>query len=103
MDDLDCSALPADGDLVLTVPYALTVAQAEGLRAHLDRELPGRKVLVLGNGMRLGRIGDSEQLDRIERKLDTLIKALADDDDDEPQYTLDGDPMPGEREEGAPL
>ena len=42
-------------------------------------------------------------LARIEHKLDTLIAALAADDEDEPQYSLDGDLMPGERAEGAPL
>lgn len=45
-----------------------------------------------------------EVLLRIEAKLDTLIAALAsDDDDDEPQYSLDGDLVPGERAEGMPL
>lgn len=43
-------------------------------------------------------------MQRIESKLDTLIAALAsDDDDDEPQYSLDGDLVPGERAEGMPL
>lgn len=47
-----------------------------------------------------------EKLDvllRIEAKLDILIAALASDDDDEPQYSLDGDLVPGERAEGTPL
>lgn len=44
-----------------------------------------------------------EVLLRIEAKLDTLIAALASDDDDEPQYSLDGDRIPGERPEGIPL
>lgn len=50
---------------------------------------------------RLDRI--DKRIDRIERQLQTLIEALADDDDEEPQYTLDGDLMPGDREQGAPL
>ena len=44
-----------------------------------------------------------EVLLRIEAKLDTLIAALASDEDDEPQYSLDGDLVPGERAEGTPL
>lgn len=40
---------------------------------------------------------------RIESKLDALIAALASDEDDEPQYSLDGDLVPGERAEGTPL
>lgn len=42
-------------------------------------------------------------LARIEHKLDTLIAALAADDEDEPQYSLDGDLIPGERAEGTSL
>lgn len=42
-------------------------------------------------------------LQRIEAKLDALIAALASDDEDEPQYSLDGDRIPGERDEGTPL
>lgn len=44
-----------------------------------------------------------EALQRIEAKLDALIAALASDDDDEPQYSLDGELIPGERAEGTPL
>lgn len=43
-----------------------------------------------------------QALARIESKLDTLIAALAS-DDDEPQYSLDGELIPGAREEGTPL
>jgi len=42
-------------------------------------------------------------LARIESKLDALIAALASDDEDESQYSLDGDLLPGERAEGTPL
>ena len=43
-------------------------------------------------------------LARIEAKLDVLIAALADDDEDSPpQLTLDGEPLFRDREEGAPL
>lgn len=44
-----------------------------------------------------------EVLLRIEAKLDILIAALASGDDDEHQYSLDGDRIPGERQEGVPL
>ncbi len=42
-------------------------------------------------------------MQRIESKLDTLIAALAADDEDESQFSLDGDLIPGERAEGMPL
>ncbi|NYT25393.1 hypothetical protein H0A73_17470 [Alcaligenaceae bacterium] len=45
-----------------------------------------------------------EQLDRIEAKLDALLEALAEEDEDEPQYDLDGNLMEGgERDESQSL
>ena len=47
---------------------------------------------------------DRARLARIESKLDVLIAALADDEEDSPlQLTLDGEPLFRDREEGAPL
>ena len=43
------------------------------------------------------------QLDRIERKLDTLIAALADEDDEPEQRTLDGEPAGRERDQSQGL
>lgn len=103
MDKIQLDGVPAEGDLVLTVARALTDKQREQLRSSLEDALPGRKVLVLQDGMKLGRLGDQEQLARIESKLDTLIAALASDDEDEPQFTLDGDRMPPDRKDGQPL
>lgn len=42
-----------------------------------------------------------QAIERIERKLDTLIASLA--DDDAPGRTLDGDDMGRERDETQPL
>lgn len=102
MDDLKVGVVP-DGDLVLTVPRPLRVEELDRLRELVRRKLPGRDVMVLGDGMQLRRVDESEQLARIEAKLDALIAALASDEDDEPQYSLDGDLVPGERAEGTPL
>lgn len=44
-----------------------------------------------------------QSLIRIEAKLDALLNALADDEIDEPQFSLDGDLLPAARDEGAPL
>lgn len=46
---------------------------------------------------------DRQRLMRIEAKIDALLGALADDEMDEPQFSLDGEPLPAAREEGAPL
>lgn len=46
-----------------------------------------------------------ERLDRIEALLLVIVNALSDDqgDDGEPSLSLDGDLLPGERDEGMPL
>lgn len=48
---------------------------------------------------------DRARLARIEAKLDVLIAALADDEDEDSplQFTLDGEPLSRDREEGVPL
>lgn len=45
------------------------------------------------------------QLDRIEAKLDALLEALADEGEemDQPQLTLDGEAVGGERDNSQPL
>jgi hypothetical protein len=56
--------------------------------------------------MELGPLANLiETIARIERKLDLMIEALAAEDDntDQLQLTLDGDPMPGERDQSQPL
>lgn len=50
----------------------------------------------------LNRIEESQK--RIEAKLDALLDALSEEDDDEPQYDLDGNLMEGgERDESQSL
>jgi hypothetical protein len=51
--------------------------------------------------MTLDQIGES--LRRIEHKLDTLIKALAEEEDERPELTLDGERVPGERDQSQGL
>ena len=46
---------------------------------------------------------DRARLARIEAKLDVLIAALADEDEDAPNYSLDGEPLFRDREDGTPL
>lgn len=45
------------------------------------------------------------QLDRIEAKLDALLEALADEGEemDQPELTLDGERVGGERDDSQPL
>jgi hypothetical protein len=42
-------------------------------------------------------------LQRLESKVDALIAALAEDEDDKPNISLDGEPFPGERDQSQSL
>ncbi len=46
-----------------------------------------------------------ERLDRIEALLLVIVNAMSDDQDDggEPRLSFDGEPLPVERDQGAPL
>ena len=46
-----------------------------------------------------------QRFDRLESLLQVIVDALTADqgDEDEPQLTLDGDRLPGERDQGMPL
>jgi len=45
----------------------------------------------------------TDQLDRIEAKLDALLAALADEEAEGPVFGLDGEPVPGERNQDEEL
>lgn len=42
-------------------------------------------------------------LQRIEAKLDKLLVALAEEDEEQPARSFDGDELPGDRDQGQPL
>ena len=60
------------------------------LKEIVQKAFPGRRVLIADGGMQVREVGIEEKLDRIEAKLDALLDALAEDEDDEPQFDLDG-------------
>jgi hypothetical protein len=61
-------------------------------------------ILSLEKGMHLEGFDMSAQLNRIEQKLDLLLAALAEpDDDDAPTFALDGSPNGGARDGDQPL
>jgi hypothetical protein len=88
MDKLDVSALP-DGDLVFSTGQVISEDTANRIKANLSAVLLGRRIVVIGGGARLESVDNNVALQRIERKLDTLIAALAE-DDDTPVTSLDG-------------
>ena len=62
---------------------------------ELRRPLEGQRVALIAH--------PASVTDSLGHSLDALIAALASDDEEEPQYSLDGDLIPGERAEGTSL
>jgi hypothetical protein len=48
-------------------------------------------------------MSEPSQLDRIEAKLDALIQALSEEDQDQPGYDLNGNPLGIDRDESQEL
>lgn len=90
--------------VVLSYPCALHAEQVEGIRRYWEEVgLPG-KLVVLSDGAKLSVLGRDEQLDRIETMLTMLVESLADEgEEDQHEYTLDGEAVGGERDESQPL
>lgn len=89
-------ALLVDGAIVIECDAALSHETMNRYRDYLRTIWPERKVLILDAGQRLAR-NHEPQLARIERKLDLLIQALAEDEEEEPAIGMDGKPLPRER------
>lgn len=90
----------ADEAIVVKVPTRLSIGQHQNISAGLRNLFPGAPVVVLdSSGMEIHRMPSMEALARIEGKLDTLIKALADDDGEEPERDLDGNTVGAERDQ----
>lgn len=107
-----------DAVLVLTCPRFIEAETATRLREGIEYSLPGRKVLVLGDGMQLQPMGQHRQLQRIEQQLGAVLEAtaniakalgnvleaLSDGEAPAESRTLDGDVWPsGERDQSRPL
>lgn len=108
---VEALSLAPDDALVLTCPHPLLDGTADRLRDHLVRGFPGRKVIVLGDGMQLQPLGQHRQLERIERTLAALqdavaavLQVLAQGEEPPQGRTLDGDLFPAsERDQTRPL
>lgn len=81
----------------------LSDEQRERLRAELERGFTGQGVVVLPPGVKRCRC---DQLDRIEQQLAALVNALAEEgeeEQDEPARSLDGELVPGDRDQSQSL
>ncbi|HGM6772885.1 TPA: hypothetical protein ACKQAW_003482 [Stenotrophomonas maltophilia] len=82
-----------------------TPAQLALLRSRLSEAFPGRAVVVLPVGMEVAP-GSQESLLEINGKLDALLTALAaegEEEQDQPARSLDGELVPGERDQSQSL
>lgn len=107
MDERQKQILKIEGQeiVVLSYPCSLHAEQVEGIRHYWDEAgLPG-KLVVLTDGAKLSVLGRDEQLDRIESMLAMLVESLADEGEeiDQPELTLDGERVGGERDDSQPL
>lgn len=68
----DFQSIP-DGDLVLYCECPISKEGLAMLEEYFQKELPGRKVLILDNRLRLESFDSNKRLDSIESKLDQLI------------------------------
>lgn len=92
-------------DVIVQLTKDLTQQQSTQLAKELRAAFPHKQVVVLPPGV---VVSHSEQLDRIEQKLDTLIAALAEEQDDQEEQqhlvTLDGETIAaGDRDQTQSL
>lgn len=104
---MQMSSMPLEEDsgreaepVVIESDLRLTAQQAADLYENARHAWPGRKVVVLDKGIRVSR---DEQLDRIEAKLDRLLEALAEEEDDSPTHDLEGNLLPRQRDTSETL
>ncbi|EJO27469.1 hypothetical protein [Achromobacter marplatensis] len=91
--------------VVLAYPSSLSDDRTETIkRQWAEAGLPG-KLVVLSEGATMSVLGRDERLDRIEAKIDALLDALADEGEEmeQPELTLDGEAVGGERDDTQPL
>ena len=86
MEQPSYSEVVIDNTIVIETDEHLSSSRMEMLRDALEAGFPGRKVVVLTNGVRISR---DEQLKRIEAKLDAILDALADEPEDMGAVSLD--------------
>lgn len=104
MSELNLKNVPEGSELVITTPQTLSYETARRLREEVQNMLPGRKVLLLSDGLQIHAIDNQAMLVRIESKLDALLAALAEDEEPEADaFDLDGNLLAGERDQSQAL
>lgn len=103
LGDLQHLTLGPDDMLILRCKDRIDVDTAERIKHTFEKYLNGRKCPVIDSVFEAATMGPDRRLDSIEAKLDKLLRALADDADEPPARTLDGDVVGEERDGGQSL
>lgn len=90
-----CRLAPPGTTVFVSYPAALSNDHAVQIKEELVAALAetGIKSVVLDRGAEIVVAYPDDALARIEEKLDTLIAALAEDEDEAPTHDLDGNPV----------
>ena len=117
-DSLECLVskvealhLAEDDVAIISAPGPISDEVAHRLRETWERALPGRKCIVMGDGLNVQTLGQHRQLQRIEQSLagvadalQAVLQLLSDGEDPAEQRTLDGDLFSvRERDQSQPL
>lgn len=101
--------LPLDAEpLILQFREGATEPSFSGMERLMEglmKAFPGRRVVLLPCGIEVAP-GSQEDIQEIGEKLDALIAAIAsegEEEQDAPDTSLDGAPMPGERNQAQSL
>jgi hypothetical protein len=91
-------ALQPGDTIVVRMQTRLSAEQAERLKAQWQGKFEGHEVLIVDGCLDIGVLSKVDRLGAIERKLDQLVAALAADEEEEPRFSLDGQPAGAERD-----
>jgi hypothetical protein len=95
---LQAVALQPGDVIVVSMPHKISAQDHDRLERMATNVFPGHKVLVIDSGVQLGVASKVDRLSAIERKLDQLLASLAADEEEEPRFSLDGQPAGAERD-----
>lgn len=102
--------LDGNAPLVVTLKGLANAEQKQAAKLFFERELPGRKIIVIDEGVSISTLADAATLNRLESKIDALLTSLIEDIDDDLEdededvvRSLDGDVVGYARAPGTPL
>jgi pyruvate kinase len=98
IEHMQSVALQPGDVIVLSMPHKISAQDEERVERMATNVFPGHKVIVMDGGMQMGVASKVDRLGAIEQKLDQLLASLAADEEEEPRFSLDGQPAGAERD-----